>query len=251
MAVSGAEGGFMRRRLGVLALIVLGAVPAFGQAVSQNLRGQLKIHRTLLEDEFLQLQEQQGRLGEAWVRVEREMADLLRAHEQGETLETLQLRDEDLRQAESELLMMVFAVQRLRSEMISKRAAIEATEKEIRRLEEEVGIGDDPLSGTWRVVWEPGGLEGQMYLRLNGTLVDGSYRLSGGWTGSLRGTLVSNKVRLERIDSQAGFAAVLNGRLQSRGDSAKMQGTWEATELGSGLPGAGTWVAEKLEETEE
>jgi len=241
----------MRRWLGVVAVVVLAAVPVFGQSVSQNLRAQLRVQRTLLDDEVQTLQDQGVRLQEAWVRVERETADLLRAQEQAESLETLELRDEDLRQAESELLMNLFAIQRLRREMIANRAAIEATEEEIRRLEEAVGVGDDPLTGTWRLVWEPGGQEGQMFLRLNGTLVEGTYRLSGNWTGSLRGTLVSRKVRMERIDSQAGFGAVLNGRLQIRGDSARMQGTWEATELAGGLPSAGTWVAEKLEEPEE
>lgn len=235
----------MKRALVALVVAGLVTVAAFGQSVSQHLRGQLKIQQTLLENEVAQLEENQARISEAWVRVEREMTDLLRAQKQGETLESLELRDEDLRKAEAELQMYLFATQRLRRGLIANRATIAATEEEIRRLERSVGTGADPLTGTWRVVWEPGGHEGQMFLQLNGTLVQGTYQLSGGWSGSLRGTFVSRKVRMERIDSQAGHAAILNGRLRIRGRTLQLQGSWEAKELSSGLPSAGTWVAER------
>ena len=41
---------------------------------------------------------------------------------------------------------------------------------EIARLEQEYGPAPDPLSGTWRIAIEPGGLEGRMVLALEGTL---------------------------------------------------------------------------------
>jgi hypothetical protein len=232
--------------------MIIGAVaaPAAGQSISQTLREQVKIQRSLLASEVVQLEDHRARIEEAWIRVERESADLLRAQEQGESLESLQLRDEDLRQAESELLMYLFSTQRLRREMLASRATIAATEEEIRRLEDAVGAGDDPLTGTWRVVMEPGGQEGLMFLRLEGTLVQGTYKLSGDWTGSVRGTFVSRKVRLERIDSQAGFSAILNGRLLVRGRISRLQGSWEAKELSSGMPSAGTWAAERIEDDE-
>jgi hypothetical protein len=243
-------GGPMKRASVVLALIGLVAVVAIGQTVSETLRGQLKIQQALLQKEVAQLEEQRVRIEEAWVRVEREMGDLLRAQEQGEALENLELRDEDLRQAESELLMNLFANQRLRRELLANQATIAATEDEIRRLEESVGITADPITGTWRLVWEPGGHDGQMFLKLDGTLIQGTYQLSGGWSGSLRGTFISRKVRVERIDSQAGHAAVLNGRLHFRGRTVRLQGSWEAKELASGLPSAGTWYAERESPTE-
>jgi hypothetical protein len=114
-----------------------------------------------------------------------------------------------------------------------------------------VGVRDDPLTGTWRLVVEPGGQEGLAYLRLEGTLVQGTYRLSGDWTGSLRGTFVADKVRLERIDSQVGFVAILHGRLEGRGEGARLQGSWEATQHATGIPSAGTWVATRSPETVE
>jgi hypothetical protein len=67
----------------------------------------------------------------------------------------------------------------------------------------------------------------------------------------LRGTLVSGKVRLERIDSQVGYAATLYAKLTVRAAESRLEGTWEATQLSAGLPSGGSWYAERLEEVAE
>jgi hypothetical protein len=81
-------------------------------------------------------------------------------------------------------------------------------------------------------------------------LVTGTYSLSGGFSGSFRGTFVAGKVRLERIDSQYGFAAIFYGRLVGRGKNARLQGNWEATQLSSGLPSMGSWTATRIVDEE-
>jgi hypothetical protein len=184
----------------------------------------------------------------AWDRVERQSTDLRRAQEQGESLDSLRLREADLRQAEAELGMHIGQAQKLRREMIATRMRFDETEAEVRRLEAKVGSDEDPLSGPWRLVVEPGGQEGYMSLQLDGTLIAGSYQLAGGWTGSLRGTLVAGKVRLERIDSQLGYVSVFYARLSGEGEGARLEGTWEATQLATGMPSSGTWVAERVTE---
>jgi hypothetical protein len=93
--------------------------------------------------------------------------------------------------------------------------------------------------------------EGTAYLQQMGTLVTGTYALSGGFSGSFRGTLVAGKVRLERIDSQIGFAAIFYGRLIGEGPNARLQGNWEATQLASGLPSAGSWTGRRIVEEPE
>lgn len=240
------------RRL-VLALVCFAAVVpmTWAQGLSQNLRQQMRIQQEVLRNDLLDLQDERARMQEAWVRVERGIADMVAAQEQGESLDSLKLRDEDLRIAEAELMMQLFAVQRLRRKVLEGRDLIAVTESEIRRLESEVGPGADPLSGTWQVVMEPGGQEGLMFLQLDGTLVQGTYRLSGDWSGSLRGSLVSGKVRLERVDSQLGFVATLYGNLVGSGDSARLEGSWEATQLAVGMPSGGSWLAERVDETEQ
>ena len=241
----------MKRALLLLGCIGVAISVFAAKPVTEALREQLRIHQEMLRQNLLELEDQRAVIQEAWVRVERGAADLAAAQQHGESLESLRLRDEDLRKAESELLMQLFVMQRVRRDILEGQALIDTTEDEIRRLAKEVGPRFDPLTGTWKVVMEPGGQEGLMYLRLDGTLVQGTYRLSGDWSGSLRGTYVSGKVRLERIDSQIGFAATLYGRLVVRGDSARIEGNWEATQLSAGMPSGGSWAADRLEELEE
>ena len=117
------------------------------------------------------------------------------------------------------------------------------------------GLSMIPLEGTstglgagnpfWNVAIEPGGLKGNFDLRLDGTIVTGVYQLSGGWKGSLRGTFIDGSVHLERIDTQQGFVATYDGRLVVRGGEKRLEGSWQATNLAAGLPGAGTWVGRR------
>ncbi len=241
----------MRRGLLVLFCVVLASIASASQPLADGLREQIAIHEEMMRLDMLEFEDQRARLQEAWVRVERGSADLMAAQQQGESVESLSLRDEDLRQAEAQLMMELFASQRLRRALLESLSMIAATEAEIQRLEGEVGPEGDPITGTWRLVIEPGGQEGLMFLRLDGTLIQGTYRLSGDWSGSLRGTFVAGKVRLERVDSQIGFAAIMYGRLVERGLTPRMEGSWEATQLASGLPSGGNWAAEREDEPAE
>jgi hypothetical protein len=241
----------MRRVALTVVCVAVVASVAGAQSPSQGLRQQLRIQEEILRGNMLELEDERARLQEAWVRVERGIADMVAAQEQGESLDSLKLRDEDLRIAESELMMQLFTVQRLRRRVLDGTNLIAVTEAEVRRLDGAVGSEGDPLSGTWSVVMEPGGQEGLMFLRLDGTLVQGTYRLSGNFSGSLRGSLVSDKLRLERVDSQLGFVATLYGKLTGDGDAGRLEGSWEATELAVGMPSGGSWLAERLDESVE
>lgn len=230
---------------------VLWAVPVGAEhPLTQSLRMDIRVQQRLLENDIGALERHQKQMAEVMARAERLSADLLRAEDQGESLDSLRLRNEDLRQVEAELMMHLMEAQRLRSSLLDSRVRITEMEAEVRRLEGEVGPSRDPLTGTWRVVIEPGGQDGVLYLSLNGTLVEGTYRLSGGWTGSMRGTLVAGKVRLERVDAQVGFSAIFYGRVRTDIDPPRLEGRWEATQLATGLPSGGTWIAEKETESE-
>jgi hypothetical protein len=95
------------------------------------------------------------------------------------------------------------------------------------------------------VAVEPGGQRGTLDLKLDGTLVGGSYQLSGGFKGSLRGTFINGTLRVERIDTQLGFVAVFTGRLSWRDGEKRLEGAWESTNLSSGMPASGSWVARR------
>ena len=97
------------------------------------------------------------------------------------------------------------------------------------------------MTGVWDVVLLPKEQRGTFDLSQTGAIVTGTYRLSGGFSGSLRGTLVRTKLYLERIDSQLGRSMELEGRLST--DQQKILGTWLSYELADGYGSNGHWSA--------
>jgi len=237
----------MKRAIWGAVIVVLVCSALAVAQVSESLREQLKIRQVLLDGQMQDLGRARDQMREAWLRVEQGSVNLMRAQRDGESIDSLRLRDDDLRQAESELTAHLAHFRQARRAMLENRTLMVATAEELRRIEDEVGAGKAPLTGTWRLVVEPG-QEGTAFLLQQGTLVTGTYALTGGFSGSFRGTLVSKKVRLERIDSQIGFAAIFYGRLIGQGKNARLQGKWEATQLASGLPSSGNWSARRARE---
>jgi hypothetical protein len=233
-----------------VAVSTLAGLAAATSPLAISLRQSLDIEYAIQDEERQQLNRRLNLMTDAWQRVRRGTADYKVAVNDGESAESLRLRDEDLRVAESELLMHLLDSQNVRRTILASVVASQKLEEQLERIEGDLRPADDPLSGLWTLTIEPGGLEGIMALNLDGTLVQGTYQLSGGWSGSLKGTLVAGKVRLERIDAQLGYVAVLYGGLRIQGQDVALQGRWEATQLATGLPAAGTWVGERLDDTE-
>ena len=165
---------------------------------------------------------------------------MLDAQRKGASLDSLKSQEDNLVELEAQLLMRILEVQRARRDVLTNRAALEAAGGEGAQPSTTAGV----LTGQWDLIVQPG-LAGTAYLVHQGTLVSGTYELSGGWTGSLRGTVVANRVRLERIDSQLGFAAIFYGEVNLDADPDVIQGRWEATQLATGLPSAGGWRASR------
>jgi hypothetical protein len=103
----------------------------------------------------------------------------------------------------------------------------------------------DPLTGHWRVIVLPQNQTGTFDLTLNGTLVAGSYTLTGGnlasTAGSFRGTYADNHLRLERVDARRGFDSTFLGSVDPA--TGRLSGTWTASDLASGQPARGDWSA--------
>jgi len=238
------------KRITVLLLgLVASAFVAFASSpIVQVLQHDLEIQRTLQDEELAQLQRVEVNFADALTRVRRGSADFLHAQVEGETTESLRRRDEDIRLAEGQLFMDLLEMQQLRQSTIVRESLMAATRAELRRLTGGRDRDRDFISGVWEVVMEPGGHTGLMTLMLDGTLIQGTYDLHGGWTGSMRGTLVGGRVRMERIDSQMGFVAIFYGALRVEGDNIRLEGKWEATQLATGMPSAGGWVATRLGE---
>ncbi len=99
------------------------------------------------------------------------------------------------------------------------------------------------LTGTWDLVLMPTRQRGTATLRQTGALINGTYRLEGGWSGSLQGTLVNRKVFLVRIDSKLGKSMELEGYLSS--DGTQIRGSWLNYELAGGEGATGQWSAQR------
>jgi hypothetical protein len=221
----------------VVGLIVVGSV---SPTAAQDARTMAIVHTRLAAQSLAELETENERLKKAWSAVEAGNTAIVDAQQQGASLESLRSQNDRLQQREAELLMRVIEIQRTRRELLTHRAVVEATGGSQASEQEQPGV----LTGRWDLAVQPG-LEGTMYLVQQGTLISGTYALSGGWTGSFRGTVVGNKVRLERIDSQLGFAAIFYGEVDLTADPDAIQGRWEATQLATGLPSAGGWSAQR------
>ncbi len=98
----------------------------------------------------------------------------------------------------------------------------------------------DPLTGRWRVAILPQNLTATYNLRLNGTVVSGSYTIDGsGSAGSFRGTYSGGVLRLERVDATTGFDSVWEGAV----GTDRITGTWMTNQLATGQPNRGDWTA--------
>jgi hypothetical protein len=237
----------MVRRLAAALFLLLGftGLAQASDPVLDVLRTQLDIEKRLLTADLSSYEKLQQRLNDTGDRLVRVSADLVRAERDGEDIASLAARSADVSRTENEMASVIATAQQVRGSITSRRNYIELLQAEVRRLEEGSQAGGDDLTGRWNLFIEPGGLKGTMDLRLDGTLVSGVYQLSGGWKGSMRGTLIGEQVHMERIDAQQGFVAVYNGRLVTRGGEKRIEGVWEATGLTTGQPAAGTWVARR------
>lgn len=232
----------------VVALFALALLPSGQLAadpVLEVFRTQLEMERRLMNLDLTALERVQEQLRTAADRVLRSSEDLLRAQRDGEDATALAARSADLRRAEADLQERLSASQELRSTLTARRNLIEQLQTEVNRLEETRAGRQDEVTGRWEVVIEPGGQRGLFEMRLDGTVVAGTYQLAGGWRGSLRGTLIGGNIRLERIDSQLGLAAVYVGRVVSRDGERRLEGTWEATNLALGMATSGTWIGRR------
>lgn len=99
----------------------------------------------------------------------------------------------------------------------------------------------DPVTGPWLVTITPSGVTGRFDLELDGTLVSGTYRLDSGQRGSLRGTYVAERLKLERIDSESGFDMIFEVVIPQGVD--QVAGSWRATLLSSSNASGGAWSA--------
>lgn len=233
-----------------LALLIAGSAgvrPLPADAVSDVLKADLARERRRMATDASQLADVAKRLETAageLAAASRAVADV--AGRADTAAEEVGRREDAVAASEQEVRTLLDRRRLLVDRILERRRNIVVLDAELRGKGR--GAVADLLTGRWNVTLEPGEQRGVFRLALDGSLVSGDYTLEGGFAGSLRGTLVGERLRLERVDSELGFVAIFHGRLARDGSS--LAGTWESTTFGVGAAGSGRWRAAPIKEEE-
>ena len=238
----------MKRGLLLVIVATLAAGSILADTVTDVLRADLARERRRMVADASQLADVGRRLETATgdlATASRAVSDLAARAES--SLDEIARREDAVESAEQEVRSLLDRRRLLVERLLERRRSVALLEAELRG-KRPAAATTDLLSGRWNVSLDPGEQRGVFRLALEGTLVSGDYSLEGGFTGSLRGTLIGDRLRLERVDSQLGFTTVYYGRLAR--DGSQLSGTWESTTFGMGAAGAGRWRAQPIKEEE-
>lgn len=240
-------------------IFVLGAANAQGTAASEaaasaaappaappQVQSELQLERKLLSLDLVSYRE---------ARV-REQAARAQVDDAGQKLDQA-LAGDSLALGTLESLFDVLSASRASVQIAAQRVdwQVQTLQDRMRRisfLEGELGgaraVRPGSVAGRWQVQILPQNVAGVFDLRLDGTVVSGTYQI-GTSKGSWRGTFVDNNLRLERIDAKGGFDSVFAGTFNPA--TQTITGSWTANELASGQPTRGDWTAARPPATEE
>lgn len=235
----------------LLVLLALGAVCLPGTASAQTVVRHLEVQAGLAEKEAAALLQRYGaaraREETARGRVEEAAGALDRRLAQTSTpVEELEALERRLGEARAAAEAASDAADDLLSRLLGVRHRQEILAAELGRTRGAPADLPDPITGAWNVTLQPGDRRGLLDLTLDGTEISGTLGLEDGSFGSVRGSLTSGSIRLERVGAEGGLDLILEGRLD-RGDGT-LEGTWRSVVLGRGEPEGGTWAAEKARE---
>jgi hypothetical protein len=225
-------------RKSLMALFLFPAALALAaDVVSDGIRADLARERRRLSADSRTLTDTTRRLESA----ASELASAARAVSEAASradvpVEEVARREDLLSASEQEVRSLLERRRILADRVIERRRSIALLEADLQQTKK-----PDGLSGRWSVLLDPGEQRGVFRIRLDGTIVAGEYNLEGGDSGSLRGTLVNGRLRVERVDSKKGFSAVYYGAVARDGQS--IAGTWEAQTFATNEPGSGRWRA--------
>lgn len=203
----------------------------------------VEIERTLLEEDtrrYRQLAARRSRSVERLAELYRSLDLAVERDDPAASALVTALMDQ-IEQGERDRAAMIAGERSLVDRISERLRKIGLLEERIASLEARVEDSSGALTGQWDVTLLPTDISGVFTISQSGTLLSGTYRLEGGWTGSLQGTLVNRKVYLVRIDSKLGRSMELEGYLSS--DGSRVRGTWLDYELAGQQGSTGQWSA--------
>lgn len=221
-------------------------LPEAPDGESQSVRAlsaEVDVETTLLEEALERYRVLAGRRDRALARLTEAYAGLDRALDERSSsrLPAIDVLLAQIDEAEGERARLLASERTLIESVLLHVRRLELLEQQLVQLRGSAGEELGMLGGDWDVVLLPLDMRGTFQLRQHGTLVSGTYRLAGGWDGSLQGTLVAQKVYLVRIDSKLGRSMELEGFVSA--DGKTIRGTWVSYELAGGKGGTGHWSA--------
>jgi hypothetical protein len=206
---------------------------------------ELEVERTLQEENLRRYQSMSSRRARLLARLNElyRALDEVMGSQQTVTRERVDSLIDQIDVVEGERGRMLATERALIENIVTQSRRVVLLEAQLAKLQGRQDQEAGELNGVWDVVVMPLDQRGSFSLRQSGTLVSGTYRLAGGWTGSLQGTLVNRKVYLVRIDSRLGKSMELEGFLSS--DGRRIRGSWLNYELAGSEAATGQWSATK------
>ena len=230
----------MRRALAAL-LIAGGGVFVLADTVSDATRAELARERRRLSSDVRNLVDISRRVETSLSQLTAAARAVSDSAGRGDPPDEVARREDAVSAAEQEVHALLERRRILADRVVERRRTIVVLESDLVSRK-----AADAVTGRWSVLLDPGEQKGAFRLNLSGTIVSGEYTLEGGYSGSLRGTLVNDLLRLERVDSALGFSTVYYGRVAW--DSGTIAGTWESTDLSGTTPSPGRWRAVREDE---
>ncbi len=211
-----------------------------------NLESAFSIEASLLDEEI-------ATYGRARARERRAVADLQRLNAQldeliedpNASLSSFTVLEEEVGVAIEVACARAKESAAARQRMYERMRRLSGIVQEYELSEERQQARSGGIAGVWRVEAQPIDLYGVFDLAAENLLVTGTYRMSNGNQGSMRGTLVGSKLELEMIDSRQGAVATVKGVLDTV--KGEIRGRWFAFDLSAGRPSSGDWYARKTD----
>ena len=207
------------------------------------LEAAVTVEKTLLQEDLARFEKASAERTRSAARLE-DLYAALDAALLREDAQAVQAIDElflQIDQGERERSALLAAERSLLERIRERMHRIDLLDQQVDDLEARAAEAAGPLTARWDVLLLPTGQRGSFVLLQAGTIVSGTYVLEGGWSGSLRGTLVNRKVYLERIDSKLGRSGEFEGYLS--GDGTQIRGTWLRHDVAAEGGASGQWSA--------
>lgn len=213
--------------------------------IAQDAQSSFLLESRLLENEISRYGEVRQRENQAIQRA-RDLAQRLddALADPNASIDTLRRIETELSAAAETAYLRIKESAAHRGRMYERMERLAELAQQVQAAEATLLDDQSDISGLWRVEALDTGIYALFQMKLDGAAVSGTYRTSNGRTGSLRGTFMSGRLELERIDAAVGPVGEMEGDFDSA--SGELEGTWSNRDVTGGQPSAGRWVAHRV-----